>query len=668
MNVSVDKLLQPYASYSRTGKMTESMSSSSIRVKTTAKPVGIDFSKSLAANELGHEEPADEAFLCSSPRLHPSVAQKSDYVSRQEMERAFRLSVKNVFEAPPSLLGDTSNSSSVHHNTSSKSVVPLMTPADWKAMKAALREANRKKAPHPSSAFLAVSRGKVGGGPNTSNNPPVGHYRPKYHIVEESAPGVKICKSLTSPRSSSPRGGGRHHHGRVPSPLHDPTARPSPAVLVDATLRDPSPAGSPLGDAPTFSPGGQQRTGASSPSNLAASLNGGKTQFSGSQGASVPAAGQPQQRALTPSWPFASASPGHVLQVNRSWSVEPDPTRKVNAALIERRSGGSKANLNLALAPGRKKINDAVHLKDVFYNANPFTSSHTPTYKFSVAPGRDRVTGLPRTSADVPRVASSSQAAPSDLDVSKYKRQPVLVDFARSSQIQRTRKLVANHSSPNRSRSTMAGGDEDQNRLEDDSFPASLSPQRVTSPDFRKYLARPQLKNVVSTDLLYDVSYQGLDRHEAAAFIKEPVVNHHVKPIGLIDNHHNAIYNPNDIPVHPTVVRSVISFDAYVSRDKRERSGREGTVKLNEAQHKFYNTDVVVGKQGNGNGGGNGLSNMAQQVSRDQRSEVLSPKRACVDTVYDGSASEGLLPGLRRGMVEMDKMVDREKRSHSSMR
>jgi hypothetical protein len=660
MNVSVDKLLQPHASYSRTGKMTEAMSSSSIRIKSNTKPSGIDFSKSLAANELGHnDEPADEAFLCSSPRLHPSVALKSDYVSRQEMERAFRLSVKSVFEAR---CGSDSNSS--HHQAkSSKSHVPLMTPADWKAMKAALREANRKKAPQPSSAFLAVSRGKVGGGPNTGSNPPVGHYRPKFHIVEESAPGVKICKPITNSPSKSPRG--RH---RVPSP--QPSARPpAAAALIDVTLRDAnaSPA-SPLGDVPAFSPGGQQRTGASSPTNLAASISGGKTQFSGSQGAAAASgAAGVGNRALTPSWPFASASPGHVLQVNRSWSVEPDPTRKVNAALVERRSGGSKANLNLALAPGRRNINDAVNLKDVFYNANPFANSHTPTYKFSVAPGRSRATGLPRTAADVPRATPVQSTAP-DLDVSKYKRQPVLVDFARSTQMQQTRRLAANGSSgggatnsPSRSGSyamTEGAGSDD---AEDGG--GTRSPQRIASPDFRKYLSRPQLKHAVSTDLLYDVTYQGLDRHVPAAFIKEPVVNHHVKPAGLVDNHHNAVYHPSDVSLHPSVVRN-IAFDAYVTREKRDRSGREGTVKLNEAQHKFYNTDVVGV---NGSGGG-GLSNMAQQVSRDQRAELLSPKRACVDTVYDGSSTEGLLPGLRRGMVEMDKMVDREKRSHSSMR
>lgn len=631
MHVSVDKLIQPYASYSRTGKMTEAMSSSSIRVKASTKPSGVDYSKALAANELGHQEPSDEAYLCSSPRLHPSVALKTAYITRQEMERAFRVSVKSVFEAPADK--DAANTSTALNKSTASNA--LMTPADWKAMKAALREQNKKKIMPPSAAFLAVSRGKASGNSSTSNNPPVGHYRPKFHIVEESAPGVKICKRLSSPTSAR----GKH---RVASPQpHAATSQGAVDGLLSLRESNASPS-SPNGDPPTFSPGGQQRTGASSPagggSNLAASLNG-KTQNSASQ-ATAPAAGQ---RALTPSWPFASASPGHVLQVNRSWSVEPDPTRKVNAALVERHSGSSKVHINLALVPGRKGIGDSVKLKDVFYNANPFSSEHTPSYRFDVAPGRDRTQGLPRTSANVPRVAPEQVAAP-DLDMSKYKRQALLVNFSRSLQVQPTRKLSTEKVVNSDSR----GGNDEE---------VPLSPQRVSSPDFRNYLKRPNPKIAVSGDLIYDVSYQEVDRHKPAAFIKEPVINHHAKPVA--SEQHHVSYNPDDSTLHPALVRN-IAFDAYVTRDKRNRSGREAAALLNEAQHKFYNTDVPP-RRSNGNTG------MGQQVSRDQRAEVLSPKLATVDSVYDTNA-DSLLPGLRRGMVEMDKMVDREKRSHSSMR
>lgn len=580
MNVSIEKLLQPQTSYSRTGKMVEAFTPAKITVLGHDKKPGLDFTKMLAANELGSEE-QQSACLCSSPRLHPSVLMKAEYVSRYEKEAAFKDSMRNVLAQPYVAPAAQPRCQETAHTTHSSP------------------EPQRKPHSHGSAAFLAVSRAQLDKD-RRGGIPPVGHYRPRFEVLEESAPRVKIAKHTHHPRQ-------RVH--------------PTPADTSATDISASASAATPQGD---HSPNGTDGAPRSP------------------QQVSAPALGQRCQAATavsssSPSWPFASKSAGHVLQTQKSWSVEPDPNRRCNYAVVEQFTPAKQRGICMASAVGRRGDSTSVQLKDVIYNStgNPFRGN-TPTPSFTRTTGRDSPERLPRTSAEVPRLRSRTGDPNDALDATKFARQPVLVDLRRSSLKHASRKPPP----------VPPPEGYDCN-----------SPPRVQSPDFSKYRGHPK-PTPKTHEVVYDVSFAAVDKHEPSAHITEPLFGTNRSAERCASE---LDLNPKveALSLHPHVTRN-ISFDGYVSREGRENCGRSANVKLQyDAQQKFYDVPLQSRVPGD--------PHISTQVSREKRMELLSPPRCRTDEMYVVSA-DALLPSLHKGMVEIDKMLDREKRSHSSIR
>lgn len=635
MNVSIDKLLQPQSSFSRTGKMAEAFTPAKIHVAALKLSKGpLDFSKTLAANEVGSDD-ANPSCLCSSPRLHPSVLQKEIYVSRTEKEIAFCESMKPVVSVP--LTNSTgsvaTDLSSFQKSDKARHKSPVV---DWAGARALLQEQTRPKPQKPSSSFLAVTRAKMDAAGSSSKScvPPVGHYRPRYELLEESPPRVKIPKKRAhSPKrhmkhdttvSSSASAANANHSHLSGAPANHANVDELMGAAMDASVG----AGGAVASLPGTIHDGSRPAG---------SLLNGST----SSPSTLP-------RAASPSWPFASKSPGHMLPLNKSWSVEPDPSRQVNyTAVWDGRPTSRAFNSMRSLGRQGGSAGCEANLKDVFYRVTPgqFTR-HTLTPDLHRTTGRHAQIGLPRTSSDVPRapdVPSAEQAA-QWLEVSRFARQPVLVDIKKSGVKHPSRKPPVPH------------GAAPESPLD-----ASAGTSRVQSPDLSKQSPRSAGRLAVH-DLVYDVRYDAVDGNTKSAFIKEPIVQHlqrnNIQPEAI------SLLYPDVSPSRPRVSRD-ISFDGYVSRDGRSRVGRAADAPaVYEAQQKFYDVESVARNAHRGD-----VTQMSLQVSRDKRAAVSSPDLVTVDTVYHPeSADPLLLPSLRRGMVEIQKMVSRDRRSHSSMR
>lgn len=593
MNVSIDKLLQPHPSYSRTGKMAEAFTPAKIHVASSERK-GLDFSKLLSANEIGMDDQSPTC-LCSSPRQHPSVILKEEYVTTQEKEATFKASMKGLLMDSSTQQVEMSPAGSLHSGV------------NWDDTKQKLKELRRecKKKQLPSSSFASVSRRAL----KKSDTPPVGHYRPRFDIVEESPPRVRICKSLGSPRKKE-----QSHKGNS-------TQSTTASTVVTA-----------VGDISAIGHSGVQ-------DDHVAAQNHQSAQHPTTAQKPPAAAPQPQQRAETPSWPFASKSPGHFLQLNRSFSVEPDPHRRINVSIVEVLK--SNTYCSMSKMKGRDSTTNQIAAKDVFYNPklNPF--SKPPTPNFRVTTGR-RPEGepIPRTSADVERVASTVFCDPPNAESVKYVKQPVLVDYRRSASRTTSRKMPE----PERDEPMLP--------------PEALEMRRHSpTPEFSKYTSKKVTSPCV--DLEYEVDYAAVDRHERTARVYEPSG---LAGRGTASNAEapKLVLNPN-----PALTRHrlgwAVPFEGYVSRTRRSRCGRvPDDPERFEAHNVSYDSALKPHISGD--------PKMALHMSRDRRMEIMTPPPCTTDAVYDVKPDAKFASPLRKGMIEIEKMVDRDKASPPRVR
>ena len=185
-----DILQAPHQSFSRAGRMTDSMASYA-RINQPPRPAKpLDLSKALSIAEI-HDDvekgPADskegerDAELCSSARVHPTLGKKLELVKRVEKEIAFEAAMKNVMK-PVNDSHPSKSTCSTHSRIA-------------EFLNHAKEFSQRKPKEKNTSGFLSPERQW---GSRTASSPPVGHYHPRYDAVEIEPPAVTIAKDATT--------------------------------------------------------------------------------------------------------------------------------------------------------------------------------------------------------------------------------------------------------------------------------------------------------------------------------------------------------------------------------------------------------------------------------------------------------------------------------------
>lgn len=609
-NNIMDELFGGAKWYSRAGRITAPGIKIPMQSKTTgsSSTAGgffrkLDYSKLVTEDDLDDEEErpaaapvADGSMLCSSPRQHPNAVSTRLLLVTAEKEAHFLNALQIVVDEEEVTVEKTGRVSS---------------PVEEAAR---LRKRDHKKV-RPNASFLAVARDKV----NTTRllqGPPVGHYRPRFQAVEEALHIPKISRKHHSPRP-------KRYGAATPPP---PATPPVPLAL---------------------SPSSAQYSSGVVPPQTALSDTLHSSPSLGNTLTAKPAAAPPVDPATLPkpSWPFASKTKGHELQLNVAYSTTPS-TPFINTRLVDN-FAGSKLTCFMGKHVGRQ--DKPTTINDLQYMPAPLKAK-TPTVYMDRQPPRDRPEHMPRVSTDVPR----GQIA-IDLETeerTKYRRPPsVLLDKGTSRQ---NEWLAYRSPTKDTYENTLASAASGSSDLMDGSGGPSATPVAGRTIDLRRNI-RNRAKAASALDLVYNVDRAVLDKHVPTALIKEDLFPsmQGQEPA----NQASELRSYSVDFVHKKVIHNV-SISNMATREQHSKSGRVAPPHLLEAQQKFYDTGA----------GGNqvpGSPKIALHVSRDKRAQVTLPAHQFVDTVYDYSPEAGKKSSGGMGNVSFDRVLDREHRAPS---
>ena len=582
------RMLAPGIKVAVHGSSKNNNSKSSSTSAATAAVSRIDFSK-MAPEEIADDEEDEEvqpaavagSTLCSSPRQHPNSLIKRQQVQNQEKELHFRNALQSVIISP-----EVSESTKVNHVATLREEARLLSERDYKQVR-------------PNAAFLAVPRDKVVS-ERLLQGPPVGIYRPRYQAVEEA---LHVAKFPSRHHNTSPR----PKHARTPPPAAAAGAHatPAPSLQTDVTLNA------------TFS----------------------ETMHSTSLGKTIHTIADVITPLPKPSWPFASKTKGHELQINQSYSTTP-VVPFVNSSLVDNFSG-TKLTCIMDKHVGRRD-EPTTQVHDLSYDVSRAIAfkAKTPTVFIDRQPPRDKPEHVPRTSATVPRAM-----VPVDLDSAdkvKFKRLP---DIAFDKGSPRKNDWLALRS-PTQDTYGAPAPTSPSGAL-DSSFSDPVGPA-VRTVDLSRGSPPPKQHQVV--DIMYDVDRSAIDKHTPTALIKEDIYQKRE-----VANSASELRSYSVELLHKKVVHNV-SIAGMASRDQHSKSGRMSPSMLVEAQQKFYNTEVVEPVHGS--------PKIALLMSRDKRAKVILPAQKFVDKVYDYKVDAGRA-AIAKGNVTFDRTLDREHRAPS---
>jgi hypothetical protein len=580
-----------YSRAGRTGAPGIKISVQSKKSSSSAVAGGhLDYSKLVTEEDVEEDderprEAGEGSTLCSSPRRHPNAVIKRQLAATQEKELHFRNALKSVIGEDEPVV-----ERKIDHVATLREQAAKLRERDFKQVR-------------PHAAFLAVSRDDVVA-VKLLQGPPVGHYRPRFHAVEEALHIPKIARRQHSPRSR-------------------------PQAKSPAAASTPAPVSAGGATSSQHSPGALAAQTSLSETIHTTSL--GKTMGAAS---GVPADSVPQAKCT---WPFASRSKGHELQLNQSYSTTPSAPF-INTSLVDN-FAGSKLTCFMSKHVGRQ--HSPTTINDLSYDSSP-PKAKTPTVYMDRQPPRNHPDHVPRTSANVPRgqVLVDIEAG----ERMKYPRQPTV-----------SLDKVSPHKNEWLSLRSPLQDTYEHHAVASAVSDMTADPREEAAPAHTIDLRRSSrsAKSTPVLDLVYDVDRSAVDKHVPAAIIKEDLFSKRSQ-----NNSASELRSYSVDLVHKKIVHGV-SISGMASREQHSKSGRTSPMHLLEAQHKFYDINTA------GEHEARGVPKISLFVSREKRAKVNLPAHQFVDTVYDYSPDAGKKSSSGKANVNFDRVLDREHRAPS---
>lgn len=576
--------LEHQKSYSRAGRLLEGRGAArSVSLFNQKSPVlPMDMSKVLSVTEVNGAEATGEAdALCSSARDHPSVAQKSAYIMLSEKRNLFDNSLHTLVRQ------DDANPSPVR-NKREENFESLATDASEQNI----------SSPHRidkgSSSFLAVPRSRTQ--KVQQQNPPVGHYNPRYTAVEPLTYNCVLPKQIRNRQ--------RAH---------------TPEPATSSPICSPERSKTSLGDITRASPGASpKRKGISdrSPSQ--------------------------EQSANVQTWPFRSRTVAHYSPPPTVVSHEAPPLITYNESLVTKRQ---PMLCNMSRDNGRREEPAGISV-DLMYNP-PLSAIKVANLKMDRTTGRGEVRSKARTSSEVPR--SQSRLNIDNYAKFKYAKQAVIADFdkypSKDVWINSSLPIKLNHST-NRSELPSNSG---TTLLE--------SMDRTRDVSFKLMLPRRDPKQSDGFGLEYDATFDFKEKHMPSTYLaKAPKRQLNATPQHFEAS--EAIYY-TEVDKYKKKLSRSIPFDSFPTREERERTGRASKAVLHETQADLDPSFDALSLPPTMRPVVKGDPRMGTHVSRARRERALSPPTDSHDLMYSYNVDAHRMP-LRKGAVAFERMVSRE--------
>lgn len=649
--------LEAQQSYSRAGRLMEGRAAarhvSAFNQRPPAMP--LDMSKVLSVAEVGGGDRGAEA-MCSSARDHPSEALKNVYVTVSEKRNLFDASletcVRPAYAAAaagggPSAVGGTPAATPARHHAHSSAASAASSPhrqqhdtsgASVGGVSPLRGGPSSLLVPKTSntSAFLAIPRAKAQ--QPTAQNPPVGHYNPRYTAVDVAEPSTILPKQVRRRAGAAKDGGGHASRGAM-------TPEPAAVGNSSAAQQLPPRASSAL-DAPS--------TPVAQP-------------LSPAKGATT----DPNARPPQPTWPFRSRTVAHHDASSRAaHNHSPSPSSSsahavsigggpvhvpsaYNEALVTKRQ---PVLCDMGKSLGRREAPRTISV-DLMYNPPIQKQIKVADVRLDRTTGRDGGGGGGGISA-VPRVGRDVENAQSRLNTDnyakfKYKKDAVIADFDKYP----SKDVWINSSAAIKLSQTAVGTSE---------LPASAGRtvfeqrDRTREVCFKKMVPRTDARMSDGYGLQYDVEEAPLhvptvrldrmpERRLAAAPASEAS---------------QVVYNP-DVNKFKKKITQTISFASYPDREQRSLTGRATPAVFHETQAMLDTNVDALALPVTMRPVLKGDPRMATHASRAKRERALNPPTDTHDLMYSYSVDEHKAP-LRKGAVGFDQMVSRDRHGGSA--
>eukprot|EP00760_Papus_ankaliazontas_P032769 PhM_4_TR5958/c0_g1_i1/m.55115 len=627
-SVDMEKLLTPAASVSRAGKMAQSSMHVSALVRSgvaafqkrtiARRPVEITvaevvdpgaletFGSVTSTLDLGRNTE-----MCSSPRGHPELEHRLLRLMEGDKAEKFHASVadavpnvRDLIVIPEVLPNVPPLALPAPPGKGSNTVTPR-PPVAEPPTTSPTHKAPRVVHSSGTSSFKTTARFKD----IECNNPPVGHYRPKYGVVD-SVPRVAPLRGRLTTREGerSPRG-----------------------ELVECSLPATS---SMASKAPSTHP--NTADGKASPpkhaSNNAQAPNTAPQRAVGT----APVNDWRNQNAVFKSG--VKNCKDRPTKVTPATHLDYYPQDKIT------RANKSGTFVDLGTMTGRKAVLiTKTSAPDVMYDAHK-PSTRLPQYKFDRQVDRDKVMDPVRSGGGAqPSPPRNILGAPSPngrehydthiCDSLKFKRTGASVEFSKQT--------------PRRSLS--AG-----NNLVSDAFLETdggrqatyAAARNVAAVRFEKYSPRPVSKPT-ATGLQYDFTTDMMSPRPQIATIRTSTKGHEEL---FNPNENDVTYKPNLSSVRPRQ-QSPPKFEALPGREAQVIS-REQPPKMLDVQYDRKETALTLSRV-------QGDPHMSTHMSRDRRTQLLALKTTNTDLIYNAKL-DATHERTARGNIQFSKLINRE--------